>query len=71
MADDALATTIGGIQSRETVKDATSRELKCHDPSGEIYYITFSRSKLRLYSYADDSIRETVEIWADAKPELS
>ena len=70
MDDDALATTIGGTQSRDTAKDTFSCKLKCHDPSGEIYYVTFSRSKLRLYSYADDAIRDAVELWADGKPEL-
>ena len=71
MDDDALATAIGGTQSRDTAKDTNSRELKCHDPSGEIYFVTFSRNKVRIYSYADDAVRETVELWADAKPELS
>ena len=70
LADDALATAIGGTQSRNYAKDTFSCKLKCHDPSGEIYFVTFSRNKVRIYSYADDVIRETVETWADGKAEL-
>ncbi|WAI02555.1 hypothetical protein OU421_02720 [Methanogenium organophilum] len=71
MADDDLATAIGGTQSRDTAKDTFSCKLKCHDPNGEVYYVTLSRSKVRISSYADDAIRATVETWADGKPELS
>ncbi len=71
MADDDLATAIGGTQSRNTAKDTFSCKLKCHDANGETYYVTLSRTKVRISSYADDAIRETVETWADGKPELS
>ncbi len=70
MADDDLATAIGGTQSRNTAKDTFSCRLKCHDPSGETYFVTLSRSKVRISSYADDAIRATVEAWADSMPEL-
>lgn len=69
MADDELATTIGGAQSRNTEKDTFSCKLKCHDANGETYYVTLSRSKVRISSYADDAIRTVVETWADGKPE--
>ncbi|WAI02622.1 hypothetical protein [Methanogenium organophilum] len=49
--------------------DTTSRKLKCHDANGETYYVTLSRDKVRISSYADDAIRATVEAWADEKPE--
>ncbi|WFN33448.1 hypothetical protein L1S32_06195 [Methanogenium sp. S4BF] len=71
MADGDLATAIGGTPSRNTAKDTFSCRLKCHDPNGEIYYVTLSRSKVRISSYADDAIRTTVEAWADGIPELS
>jgi len=71
MDDDDLALAIGGTQSRDTEKDTFYCKLKCHDPAGEIYYVTLSRSKVRISSYADDAIRTTVEAWADLKPELS
>ena len=70
MDDDELAATIGGAQSRDTGKDTFSCKLKCHDANGETYYVTLSRSKVRISSYADDTIREAVEAWADGKPEL-
>ena len=71
MADNDLATAIGGTQSRDTAKDTFSCKLKCHDANGETYFVTLSRSKVRISSYADDAIRTTVETWADGKPELS
>ena len=71
MDDDILATAVGGTQSRNTGKDTFSCKLKCHDPNGEVYYVTLSRSKVRISSYADDAIRATVEAWADEQAELS
>ncbi|KAF1078042.1 hypothetical protein [Methanogenium sp. MK-MG] len=70
MDDDTLATAIGGTQSRDTGKDTFYCKLKCHDATGETYYVTLSRSNVRISSYADDAIRETVETWADGKAEL-
>jgi len=70
MAKGDLALAIGGSQSRNTEKDTNYRKLRCHDANGETYYVTLSRSKVRISSYADDAIRETVEIWVDLKPEL-
>ena len=71
MADTALATVIGGTPSRNFAKDAFSCKLKCHDPSGETYFVTLSRTKVRVSSYADDAIQDTVETWADGMPVLS
>ena len=71
MDDDDLALAIGGTQSRNYAKDTYSCKLKCHDPSGEVYFVTFSRNKIRFSSYADDAIRDTVETWADGTPVLS
>ena len=70
MSDDALATAIGGTQSRNTAKDTYSCKLKCHDANSETYYVTLSRDKVRISSYADETIRTAVETWADGKPEL-
>lgn len=71
MADTALSTAIGGTPSRNSAKDTYYCQLKCHDPSGEVYYVTFSRTKVRVSSYSDDAIRGVVDAWADEKPELS
>jgi len=38
--------------------------------SSEIYYVTFSRDSVRISSYQDDSIRSTIETWADSVPAL-
>jgi len=70
MSDDDLATAIGGTQSRNTAKDTYSCKLKCHDANSETYYVTLSRDKVRISSYADETIRTAVETWADGKPEL-
>ena len=40
-------------------------QLKCHDPSGDDYYVTFTRTTVRISSYQDDAIRNAVEAWAD------
>ena len=44
---------------------------KCHDANSEIYYVTFSRDTVRITSYQNDSIRTTVETWADSVPALA
>jgi len=46
-------------------------QLKCHDPSGDDYYVTFTRKTVRISSYQDDTIRNTVETWADGLPALA
>ena len=70
LADADLATAIGGDPVRDTENDTYSCQLKCHDASSEIYYVTFSRDKVRISSYQDDSIRATIENWADSVPAL-
>mgnify|MGYP005850526027 CR=1 len=70
MGDAALATAMGGEAVREAEHDAYSCQRKCHDPSGEIYFVTFTRDAIRISSYQDDAIRTTVEIWADSMPAL-
>ena len=47
-----------------------SCQLKCRDPSGDDYYITFTRKSVRVSSYQDDSILDAIEDWADAITEL-
>jgi hypothetical protein len=71
MGSAALAAAIGGTPSRDTEKDTFYCKLKCHDPSGEIYYVTFSRDKVRVSSYESDAIVAAVETWADTITELA
>ena len=61
-ANAGLATAMGGTAVRETYY----AQLRCHDPSGDDYYVTFTRKTVRLSSYQDDAIRDAVEAWADA-----
>jgi len=50
--------------------DLFSVTLKCHDPSGELYYLSLARDRITVSSYTDDVIRKRVEQWADSVPEL-
>ena len=62
----ALATAMGGEAERNFAGESYYAQLKCHDPSGDDYYVTFTRTTVRLSSYQDDAIRTAVETWADA-----
>jgi hypothetical protein len=70
MANTALATAMGGVAERNFGGESYYCQLKCHDPSGDDYYVTFTRKTVRISSYQDDAIRTAVEDWADAVPEL-
>ncbi len=70
MGNAALEAAMGGDAVRDAAGDTYSCQLKCHDPSGEIYYVTFSRDAVRITSYQNDAIRTTVETWADGVPAL-
>jgi hypothetical protein len=50
--------------------DSYDATLRCHDPHGEIYFLTFSREGFTLAVYSDDTIRKKVESWADGIPSL-
>ena len=50
--------------------DLFSVTLKCHDPSGELYFLSLARDRITVSSYTDDAIRKRVEVWADSVPEL-
>jgi len=65
LANTALAAAMGGVAERNNA------QLKCHDPSGDDYYVTFTRRTVRISSGEDDAIRTAVETWADAVPALA
>jgi hypothetical protein len=67
----ALATAMGGEAVRNGPGESYYAQLKCHDPSGDDYYVTVTRKTVRLSSYQDDAIRTAVETWADAVPALA
>ncbi|WP_292517924.1 hypothetical protein [Methanoculleus sp.] len=71
MGNAALATAMGGEAERNYAGETYYAQLKCHNPSGDDYYVTFTRKTVRISSYQDDAIRNTVETWADAVPALA
>ena len=67
LANAALATAMGATDAHRNAPGETYyAQLKCHDPSGDDYYVTFTRRTVRISSYQDDAIRTAVETWADA-----
>jgi len=50
--------------------DLFSVTLKCHDPDGEIYFLSIARDRVTLSSYEDEGIRTRVESWADGVPAM-
>ncbi|MDG6258010.1 MAG: hypothetical protein QCH35_10495, partial [Methanomicrobiaceae archaeon] len=71
LADTDRATAMGGSAVRDVGRESYSCQLRCHDPSGETYYVTFGRDAVRITSYEDDAIRTAVETWADTVPALA
>ncbi|MDD3373730.1 MAG: hypothetical protein PHE39_08665 [Methanoculleus bourgensis] len=70
LANTALATAMGGVAERNFAGESYYAQLKCHDPTGDDYYVTFTRKTVRVSSYQDDAIKGKVETWADDVPEL-
>ena len=71
LANTALATAMGGVAERNFAGESYYAQLKCHDPTGDDYNVTFTRKTVRVSSYQDDAIRTAVETWADAVPALA
>ncbi|MDN7013775.1 hypothetical protein FGW20_12185 [Methanoculleus sp. FWC-SCC3] len=65
MEDATIAAAMGGEAVRNSPGETYYAQLKCHDPSGDDFYVTFTRKTVRLSSYQDDTIRNAVETWAD------
>ena len=71
LANAALEAAMGGEAVRNSPAETYYAQLKCHDPTGDDYYVTFTRKTVRLSSYQDDAIKDAVETWADTVPELN
>ena len=71
LASAALTTAHTGTPARDTGNETYSATIKCRDPNGELYNITFGRQSVSLTSYSDDNIRTKVETWADTVPALA
>ncbi|MDR2855056.1 MAG: hypothetical protein LBV40_02720 [Methanomicrobiales archaeon] len=65
-----LETAIGGIAAQDPTTDKYSCTLRCNAATGDLYYVTFSRDKIRVTSYKQDSILDDLEAWADSIPAL-
>ena len=65
MNNAALEAAMGGEAVRNLPAETYYCQLKCHDPSGDDYYVTFTRKTVRISSYQDNAIRDAVEAWAD------
>ena len=66
-----LTAAHGGTPARDRGSETYSATLKCRDPNGELYMVTFSRDRVNLTSYSDDAIRTKVETWADTVAALA
>jgi len=71
LASAPVTAAHGGVPARDSEKETYSATLKCHDPNGEIYSLHFSRDKIIISSFTDESIRTKVETWADTETALA
>jgi hypothetical protein len=71
LASAPLTAAYAGTPVRDSENETYSATLKCRDPNGEIYMVTFARDRVSLTSYSDDAIRTKVETWADTVAALS
>ena len=66
-----LRLAMGGEAVRDAPHETYYAQLKCHDPSGDDYYVTLTRKTVRVSSYQDDAIKDAVETWADTAGALA
>ena len=71
LADAEKTAAMGGDPVNDQERESYSVALRCHDPSGETYYVTFTRDQIRVSSYSDDAILAVIEAWADTVPALA
>ncbi len=73
LAATAITTAYGAdaVANRNTAKDSWNVRLKIHDPTGENYFLNFTRKELRINSYEADAILTKVETWADGVAALN
>jgi len=60
-----------GTPAHDAGDDSFSATVRCHDPNGELYNVTFSRDRVTVQSYSNNAILAKVETWADTVPELN
>jgi hypothetical protein len=71
LGNATLATALGGSAVADPDREAYACRLRCHDPDGEVYFVTLTRTSVRLSSYEDDALLGTIEAWADGVTALA
>lgn len=71
LANSANMTAHGGTVTHNADADAFSATLRCHDPNGELYFVTIAREKVTISSFSDNSIQSVIETWADGVAALA
>ena len=73
LATTAITTAYGAdaTADRNTAKDSWNVRLKIHDPTGELYFLNFTRKDLKISSYEADAILAKVDTWADSVAALN
>lgn len=44
--------------------------LKCHNPDGELFFVSLARDRITVASYTDNAILKKVEAWTASEPAL-
>jgi len=71
LASAPLTAAYGGTPARDPDHETYSATLKCRDPNGEIYLVTFARDRVSLTSYSDEVRLTKLETWADSVAALA
>ncbi|HJK77696.1 MAG TPA: hypothetical protein O0Y06_08805 [Methanocorpusculum sp.] len=73
LATTAITAAYGAdaTANRNSAKDSWNVRLRIHDPTGELYYLNFTRKDLKISSYESDAILAKVETWADGVAALN
>jgi hypothetical protein len=71
LANSANVTAHGGTPVHNEEADTYSVTLRCHDPNGEMYFVSFARNRVTISSFSDASIQTVVETWADGVSALA
>lgn len=66
-----IASAMDGTAVHALEDDTFSAALECHDENGELYTVTFTRDRVTVGSYSDDTILTMIETWADTVPALA
>ncbi|QSZ67007.1 hypothetical protein RJ40_05615 [Methanofollis aquaemaris] len=66
-----LETAVGGSAVADPDRESYACRLRCHAANGEVYFVVFTRTSVRISSYEDDAIRDAIETWADGVAALA